>query len=284
MTIMDLDKLINYTTLIQLISAVNFAYIFTRFHQRVFRLIFNEKKLINDKFTSFVNDMTVDIDSLETMEPLETTNGQTNLRTLEKLKEDFRGLRANWDTQKEEMTRLLQRVKQVKGVRCLFLFISLFCLLDLFNIANIEWKKGGFCECFFIIFSLSSVIVPLVLSYKILLFGWEHKSEVLCYKWTSVAFVITVISSLVLTIILNKYLELEIPKALYFISGVIAILLPFYACIFSILYVWGYEKRIKYLAESDTKEVREEQEKLHKQKIDLDTSYNMFSTTPPIFE
>lgn len=279
---MDLSYLNNYATLIQLISAVNFAYIFTRFHQRVYRLIFNEKKLIDDKFTSFTNDMAVDMDSLETMTPLDTTNGQTNRGTLDKLKEDLRQLKAEWDSKKEKMTNLLQRVKQVKGVRSLFLHISLFCLIDLFNLANIAWSKGGFCEYFFVFFSLVSIVVPAILTYKILLFRWEHKSEVLCYKWTSTAFIITTVTTLILTIVLYNLLE-ELPKWLYSVSAFIAVFLPFYASLFSISYVWGYEKRIKYLAGNDTKEVRKTQEDLHQKKMNLDTSYKMFSSAPPTF-
>lgn len=284
MITMDLSYLNNYATLIQLISAVNFAYIFTRFHQRVYRLIFNEKKLIDDKFTSFTNDMTVDMDSLETMDPLDTTNGQTNRGTLDKLKEDFRQLKTEWDSKKEKMTNLLQRVKQVKGVRSLFLYISLFCLIDLFNIANSSYKNGGIFDYFFIVFSLASIVVPAILTYKILTFKWESKSEVLCYKWTSTSFVFTTAGALILTLVFYNLWGLELPEWAYSACAIIAVFLPFYACLFSIFYVWGYEKRIKYLAGSDTKEVRETQEKLHQEKIKLDMFYRMFNSAPPTFE
>lgn len=280
---MELSYLNNYTTLIQLISAVNFAYIFTRFHQRVYRLIFNEKKLIDDKFTSFTNDMTVDMDSLETMEPLDTTNGQSNREAINNLKENFKRLEESWATQRDNMTRLLQKVKQVKGVRSLFLYISLFCLIDLFNIANAGCRREGFCEYFFVVFSLTSIMVPVILTYKILFFMWEHKSEVLCYKWTSTAFIVTMAGSLILTLVLYNILGIELPKWLYFTSAIIAVFLPFYASLFSVIYIWGYEKRIKCLAGNDTKEVREKQEKLHQEKIKLDTSYKMFSSVPPTF-
>ena len=154
---MVLDDLGKYTTLIQLISAVNFAYIFTRFHENVYKLFFDEKKLIEEKFVSFINDITVDKESLQSMEPIETTSGKSNKDVLANLKSDFEQLLGLWEQQKRKMTGSFQKVKDVKGVRSLFLFVSLFCLMDLFNIATILWLKSDFFSLYSLFFPLFSI-------------------------------------------------------------------------------------------------------------------------------
>lgn len=281
---MDFTNLNNYAALIQLISAVNFAYIFTRFHQRVYRLIFNEKKLIEDRFTSFINDITVDKSSLQSMEPIETTKGATNEQALTELKERFEGLLAAWNEQRSKMTSTLQRVKNVKGVRSLFLFISLYCLINLFNIATCGWCKNSFWDGFTILFNLLSFIVPAILTYKILRFKWANVSEVYCYRWTSWSFIITITVSLLLAWLNFIYVGIEVmAPVMYKIAFVMSIVIPFYACLFSVVYIACYELWFGHLAGSDTEKLRKLQKELHDEKISLDASYNMFSVVPPAF-
>ena len=281
---MMLNNLTNYTTLIQLISAVNFAYIFTRFHQKVYELIFDEKKLIDNKFTAFTNDMSADVESLQLMDPIETTKGTSNAPKLEEIKNAFGKLESDWEAKKGSIIKTLQKVKNAKGVRSLFLYISLFCLVDLFNISTIHWCEGGFWEQFTVIFSMSSIITPAILTYKIIFFKWEEKHEVLCYKWTSCASFITIISSLILTIVNYCFVGWAIlTDTICIITFLLSLILPFYVCAFSILYIVGYEQLIKYRASNGTKEVRKRQKNLHNDKIALDASYSMFTTTPPDF-
>ena len=279
MTTMEIDSVSSYSTLIQLISAVNFAYIFTRFHQRVYKLIFDEKKLLYDKFTSFINDMAVDEESLQSMDPIETTKGTTNVQSLNTLKDNYKALKIEWDKKKNGIAEELQKVKNVKGVRSLFLYISLFCLTDLFNIATVQWLSTGFWIHYAIWFSLLSVIAPIILTCYILRFTWKNKSEVSCYTWTSISFAFTVIISLILAGVNSlwyNWVDFNEPffsVTFFFIS----LIMPFYACVFSIFFVLGNELLIKRSANRQTKELRDRQKQLHEQKIDIDKSYNMFS-------
>lgn len=247
-------------------------------------MIFDEQKLIDNKFTAFTNDMSADVESLQLMDPIETTKGTSNALKLEELKNEFDKLGSDWETKKGSIVKTLQKVKNAKGVRSLFLYISLFCLVDLFNISTINWCKGGFWEQFTVIFSMSSIIAPAILTYKIVCFKWEEKPEVLCYKWTSCASFITLISSFILTIVNYCFVGWVIfAKTICIITFLLSLIIPFYACAFSILYIVGYEQLIKYRASNGTKEVRKRQKELHNDKIALDTSYSMFTITPPVF-
>ena len=277
---MDLDVLENYTTLIQLISAVNFAYIFTRFHENVYKLFFDEKKLIEEKFMSFINDITVDKESLQSMEPIETTNGKSNKDVLATLKSDYEQLLGSWEQQKRKMTGSFQKVKDVKGVRSLFLFVSLFCLMDLFDIATNSWVESDFIGLYSHFFPLFSIIAPFLISIFILCFTWKEKSEVSCYKWTSTAFIITVILSLLLAYIIDVWLNFDVNLSFCHKEVLlVSIIMPFYACFFSVLYIVGYGMYFNLLARIDTKEIKKKQKELHGRKIALDASYNMFGDT-----
>ena len=280
---MNLDNLINYTALIQLISAVNFAYIFTHFHQRVYAIMFNEKKLIEQRFTSFINDMSVDLESLESMEPIETTRGATNVQSLEKLRDDFKKLDEEWDILKSSIIRTLNKVKSVKGVRSLFLYISLFCLVHLFNLATIQWVQCDFFILYTKIYVITSVFVPAKITFCILSSRWEKKSVVDCYKWTSKAFVFSFVLSIVLSGVFLYFGWFLSARWLTATVFTLAVLLPFYACLFSILYIVGYELYTNYFAGCTTKGVIKKQKDLHGHKLTLDASYKMFTTDPPDF-
>lgn len=284
MTLSDLD---HYTTLIQLITAVNFAYIFTKFHDKVFTIFFNVEDIIKKHCTSFINEITIDKASLASMEPI-VSKAKSNATSLSNLKARFEELYNKWEEKKKKLGDEIKHVREIKGIKSLFLFVSLFCLVDLFNIATCAiGQKTGF-EQFSVAFCVITVLVSLFLTVEILKLKFDKMSEVCCYKRTAWFFVITCVASLAFLMIdgtilvrFNKVLSNDI---LIKIACYSAIFLPFYPCFISIVYILFQEMRFKVLSKRDTGDLKKLKDELHAAKTIVDASYELFSDiTPPRF-
>ena len=134
----------NFMALIQLISAVNFVYIISHFPSAVLGVIFNKKKLINDRFSSFTNQINADLQSLDTMTPMTIQDGRTNGQEIESLKEDYKKMKSEWDVKRDETESVIDKAQSVKGSKCLILYTSLYCILTMFNIAMIKVTQCDF--------------------------------------------------------------------------------------------------------------------------------------------
>lgn len=292
---MSFDCLNNFATLIQLISAVNFAYIFTRFHSRIYKVYFNEEKIIRENFTSFINEITVDMASLQMMEPIKTVKGASNEKNLNQLKDDYSILFDNWNRKQDVIKSSIHKVKNAKGIKSLFLFISLFCLVDLFLIAKITSlvdasgnKMGsyGCWEAFSIVFLFLSIIVPIILTCFVFSYKWADMTDVKCYKWTSWSFLLTVVISLLVSSLFLFFLPVWFDsfvrtEGVCAVSVVLSILLPFIACLISVVFIFHEERKVKNNATVITKDLRESQKSLHTKKIEMDKSYKMFDGLKP---
>lgn len=283
---MSLDNLDEFTTLIQLICAVNFAYIITKFHSSVYQLFFNEDKLLEEKFNSFTNEVTVDVESLQSMEPIETTKNTSNESTLNQLKQDYDNLSSDWEVQKQNIIDLMHKVKDAKGIRSFFLYISLYCLVVLFIIAiRCCCQDKVYLDYSIAIFSILSISASILFIVRVFFYRWISKPEVDCFKLTLKSFIFIFLASILLPFVFIYLFKCGNIATLFDkISFYSSVILPFMACAISVVFILLNERKIKRLAGNGTAELRKTQKELHSKKITLDESYKMFNQKPPKFE
>ena len=273
----------HYTALIQLISAVNFAYIATHFPTKVFGLIFDENKLLNNKLLSFKNQVSADILSLTFMQPLKTEDGRTNANIIDQLRRDYTNHNEKWEAKQNEIIKKINTAKSVKGSKCLFLNISLFCILTLFNIATFGIVNSDFVLIFAILTNIGTFLYSIYLTYSMWYHKWDGFSDVQCYRKTGFTFGIIVVTALIVSFI--NYMAIAqtggtpIPHRILSLLLFLSIILPLYPCLMSIVFIMSHGKNITDYIETETSSLKIEQSKLHKRKEDLDKIDEMFS--PP---
>lgn len=272
----------HYTALIQLISAVNFAYIATHFPSKVLGLIFDVNKLLNNKLFAYKNQVAADIESLKVMQPIRTDNGRTNENNIIRLRTDYNEHRKKWTQKQNDIEERIDTAKSVKGSKCIFLNISLFSVFALFNIATLGFLNNDFMMVFTLLLNLFTLLYSLYLTYIMWEHKWDELSDVKCYRRTGSAFMLIVIVALLVSSINNYAINQTggIPIPDWVSCNILAfcIALPLYPCIISIIFILLHENNIKNYIQNETAPLIAEQEKLHKRKEDLDKIDEMFTS------
>lgn len=270
----------NFTVLIQLISAVNFVYIISHFPGTVFGVIFNKEKIIKEHFSTSTDQINADIQSLETMEPITTRDGRTNQAEIDSLKQDYTKLKEKWDAKQAETEREIETAKSVKGSKCLFMFISLYCILTLFNIGIMKTCQSEYWCIQTIIFNVITLVCSLYYTYIVWKHKWDSKGDAECYISTGWTFLFVLIVS---------YLFSGVNSFLVFLTGgtplyqpcidvlmAFCVFLPFYPCLMIIVFVYCHERKIKKLAGKETITLKNEQGQLHLRKTTFEKMKGMF--------
>lgn len=272
----------HYTALIQLISAVNFAYIATHFPSKVFGLIFDVNKLLNNKLFSYKNQVAADIESLKVMQPIKTDKGKSTENKIVELRADYNEHREKWNQKEGDIEERIDTAKSVKGSKCIFLNISLFCIFALFNIATLGVVKNDFAIVFTLLLNLFTLLYSLYLTYIMWKHKWDEFTDVKCYRRTGTAFLLIVIIALFVSGInsfaISRVGASPIPDWLSNILLSFCIALPFYPCIISVVFIVLHEKKIKNYIETETAPLIAEQDTLHKRKEKLDMIDEMFTS------
>lgn len=253
-----------FTALIQLISAVNFVYIITHFPKRVFKIIFDKKKFLGDKFHKVTSSINADIQSVNTINLIETTEGGTNLDAAIALVNEYENLKKNWNEQINSIKTYIDKAKKVKGSKCLFLYVSLYCIVTLFNIAILQANPNDFWICSTILMNIIALGCSIYYTYVIWTFKWDAKDKVRCYVNTSNAFIVSILAVPLISgansLIVSQVGGFPINETFVNILLSLCVFLPFYPCLMTIFFVYCHKLNIKKLTKG--KEITRLEEKL----------------------
>lgn len=270
-----------YTALIQLISAVNFAYIATHFPTKVFGMIFDENSLLYNKLFYFRNEVAADIQSLAVMQPMTMSDGRTNANMINNLREEYNGHKEKWDQEVDAIITSINTAKNVKGSKCLFLNISLFCILTLFNIGTFGILKNDFMLVFTLLVNIGTLLYSMHLTYIMWGHKWDNESDMKCYKKTGYTIILIFLTALFTSFInhiaVSQVGASPIPDWLSRMILSLSIFLPFYPCIISVIFIVHHERKIIKRIDKETEMLIAEQQKLHKNKEMLDSIDDYFT-------
>lgn len=231
-----------FTAFVQLVSAVNFAYIFTHFAERLFNRIFNEEEDINKKFASFRNGQLAKVSqSIESMDTV-NINGTDTDAHVQQMKDSLAKLIARWDKAKDKTQSIIQNSKSVKGLKSLFLYISIYCVIDMFNMAIINTVDIRIIQIFVYSVNILAFVYTIFLTGKILYNKWKEKEDKFCFNQTRKYVTLTIILAVV-TAIINEFCvycwgENNIPDFVIYLSLIPCVFLPVYPCLFSVLFIF----------------------------------------------
>lgn len=261
-----MNELEHFTALIQLISAVNFAYIVPYFHKKVYETIFNEEKFYSDRIISFQDTMAADLESLKRMKP--KGNGKEK-KEFNELIGKYNDLNVKWEAKKAETESFVDWVMNRKGFKSLFLFASLFCVIDLFNIAITNVIDANFLLVFSQLMAMLSFFYVIKLTYRILKSGWKQKDDDYCYKRTIRYFVIAFFLALLVALLNEWMLQYSCTPIPYWTKKITLILsvgIPFFPCLFTFLFIGICVQFINIFTSFNTRAIRKEQETLSAEK------------------
>lgn len=273
-----MEFLFNFSALIQLISAVNFANIKFRFHKKIFNILFDVKNVYK-KFSDIENAMNADIVSLDFMQPIDTKDNKSNKKEIEQLQKKYKDLFYEWRKEYNYVNDYIKKCINVKGIKSLFLFVSLYCVYDLALLAIISIKDITYYWSSFICnLNVFSIIIVLVY-YTIIIFRKNNNQEdVHLYKRTLHLSFASILYSFFVSWLPLFGFGITISETQTMILSLVSIILPFYPCLFCVIYILINEYIVNSLVKKATAPLIQRQKSLHDDKVILDKMYVVFQT------
>lgn len=268
-----MEQLECFTAFIQLMGAVNFAYIVAHFPAKVHDLFFDTQKFEED-FNSFNNEISVDISSIEAMTPITTVEGTSTKNTIDKLKKEYNEFKINWENKRETILEGLEAAKKVKGFKCLFLNVSLFCVILLLGIGLLKATNANFWSRFNLFFVWGTTLSSSYLTFIVWKHKWDQRRDVNCYGEIGILFVIILLVSLGISVFCPAVNQ---ESLLVRLSTLLGVFLSFYPCLLSVLFVLFHKVKIWKLKCVNMKSFHDKQRKLHEDKMYLDSLENVFT-------
>lgn len=274
------QELTNFVSVIQLVTALNFANISTSLHEKMFSKLVDVPTYFNLKFGKLQKSMVADIESLKAMSPIQTKDNKTNQSKIDNLTNEYQNLMTRWDAEKKRLESKMKEFLSTKGMNSLFLFVSLYCIVDMFFIAYEFFRPTSLdLEYCFGLFTLSSTLFAIGYFVFILLGRTNSFTKEKLYLKVSCWFMICLGLSYFaydINIFISQRVTLFEEEHFLNVSDTMAIFLPFLGfclCLIFIIAIWG---QVAYMSWTSISDMAKTLSNLHKQKLDLDKTYDSF--------
>lgn len=245
-----ITKIEHFTAAIQLITAVNFTFILTHLPKCIFKQILGYDLVCREKFKKFraikLGGIANDINNMKNI----VIDGVETSRHKNKLTSKVDRIIASWDFCEEKSVSIINRLCKAKGFKCLFLFISVYCVFDLIAIPSLNLWSNDYLITLISLINLFAIFHTLRLSWIILHSKWDAKPDRECYNRTIVFLAYTFLGIIPVWFLANFLPNIQFNENLRLDAVVVlkgiwefdiwsCLLLPFYPYVFSMLYVLG---------------------------------------------
>ena len=270
MTSMD-----NFTTLIQLISAINCAFIVISFLDRVYSMFFNVDQMKSTYFSPLTQSIDLCQGSLENLNPPDTPEWKVFRRKKDRLKQRLDIYKDQQSVVFAELENEANSIRQVTGFKSFFLFISIYCFFDLFLIALIKtcpWQGLFFFQISFNFASLCYCSYFMKVIYKK---KWEGWYASYCYHRSIFYFSACFFMGMILCVLCD-FLGLTremVPSLIQYLNNLLSVVLPFCPIVFAFYYFLDQKDRIYALASTQTKTIKDSVGEVLSEKNSLEHTY-----------
>lgn len=281
---MDLSA---YMTLIQLISAVNFAYISLKFNQKIFDTFFNINAFYNMyegvgmniivKYASFVS--------------MSKKSDEKLIKQIEEGKVRCMNLDNKWDELYKDSEAKIKSHLNVKGFNSLFLFVSLFCVYDLFLLGHIARISSVQNEVFLFLVNLFSLMFCGYYMIKIIRQKDDRHSTIIYNESVFYSLVSFFVPLVISSLITDKSYFVKfccLFDEIHILNSVLCVLIPFVPCIFTYMYTFIFEKWLSGRLKQKMSDITKELESISELKNTIETSQEVLNVdftfdkiTPP---
>lgn len=260
-----MDFLFNFSALIQLVAAINFAYILCKFNQQFDSVINNACSNIQKRFQSITDKINLDSVSLQSKAADSQNAGFNCSAFIDKLSTSLNNIE-QYKIEKEGVIRnIIKKFVNKEGYCGLFLFLSLYSILDLGLIAWISVTDNWNISFMLYVANVLSLI------YALFLFIYSSVAKKQLSNGTSVvAFMCIILFSVLLTWLNAVFpTPARMPTRIEIVLSIISVVLPFLALGFvsgllMVVNVWAifYSIIIYYRTWKQRKQIQKEMKKI----------------------
>ena len=274
-------ELVNFLSVIQLVTALNFANISSKLHYTMFKSIIDVDAFFKLRFGGLQQKMAVDLESLKSMSPLQTTDGKSNKSKIETLKQKYFNFSVKWDSEKQRVASLMDDFRGRKGMNSMFLYLSLYCIFDMLFIgynSNTAIEKNEF---WFGSYTLLSAMFLLFYFVLMLLKKTDNISSGTLYigvSGVSLGSLFLAYWMFPLNLFITNYFCLLDLEDFLCYSDSLAVFLPYQGFVLCLVFIICNWLIILWQTRKSIQSLEKEHEKMHREKVVIDEMYDSFKS------
>lgn len=236
-----MEFLFNFSALIQLVAAINFAYILCKFNERFDSVISNAGSYIQRSFEKISDKINLDTMSLKSKSASVQAEGLNCAAFIDKLMKSLAKIEEYKKQKETRVNDVISVFVKKEGYCCLFLFLSLYTVLDLAIVAWISVCDNWNVSLFLYLINLLSLVYSIYL-FCYITFSKSRRSN----RGSVIAFVcILVVSALLVWGNSKVQNPTPMDPTCELMLSLISIFLPFFAIGFvsillAVINMWAY--------------------------------------------
>ena len=273
-----MEKLFDFIGVLQVICAVNFAWIIEKFHATVFSKLFNTN-IIEDKFKPIDSDVCADLTSISEMLSKFKDSKIKFKDKLDDLKANYEAFKSQWAKAKDNVYGIVAKCLGAKCFRSFFLYISLYCICDIILISCIHAHNDVLFTHYLCLLNYITAIIS-IWYLLIIIFQRDHRDDSKLYQTALLALLVT-IGTIVICLVVNKFwdniiFDLITINIVSNFGSALSIIIPFIPCVFAALYSLISIIFIHIVIYFKTYSLKRKHKALRAQKEILNESYDLF--------
>lgn len=264
-----------FTSLIQLVTAINCAFIVVSFLKRVYDMFFNVQQMDSIYFNPLNQSINLCQGSLDNLNPPSTKEWTVFRRKVSRLKERLDVDRLQLSAAKATIIAEAESICQVSGFKSFFLFISIYCFCDLLLIGLISNCSWVGLKVIQLVYNILCFVFCIYFTYVIHTRKWIGKHSTQCYNNSILCVAVCLFFSIGLSALceLMGLRDGMIPNNVILLSSALSLALPFYPIIFTFYYFLDQKDKIYRRAAVMTKDIGTSLTMVLNDKTSLENTY-----------
>lgn len=166
-------NLFSLSSYVQFLGAFNFANVYSPFQEKLFKHFLNLDRMFSKSFYGMREKIRSDIDSVNSMDVIETTSGQSNAAKLAELRESLSSLFEEERDLRSQTKNTIKNEYTMKYSRPMFISFGLYCTFELLTFGFMDMLKA---QSIYPSFALYNFFVVLISLYYICckIFNMKH--------------------------------------------------------------------------------------------------------------
>ena len=282
-------NLFSLSSYVQFLGAFNFANVYSPIQDKLFEHFLNVDKRFSDLFSGMSMQISSDIDSVNSMSPLNTIEGLSTSPAIDEMKESLTRLEVEEKETKKQTEKAIKEELTMKYSRPMFMSFGLYCTFELLAFGFMDMLGCQSINASFALYNVFMVVVSLYFAICETLNIYRGCKVWSVFKPTHWWMMIVSILAFLL-FVANAWIVECIGSKITFSTEFIermcylGILLPASPFIITMIFTSIHYRRSVNLIKKNVDIISNKFSEIHKKKLTMDNLYSVFSKGKASYE
>ena len=275
-------NLFSLSSYVQFLGAFNFANVYSPIQDKLFEHFLNVDKRFSDSFSGMSVQISSDIDSVNSMSPINTTEGLSTAPAIKDMKESLSCLCAEEEKTRKQTKKAIKDELTMKYSRPMFMSFGLYCTFELLAFGFMDMLGCQSINASFALYNVFMIVVSLYFAICETLNIYLGCKVWSVFKPTHWWMMIVSILAF-LSFAANSWFVEEMGSKITFSAEFIewmcylGVLLPTFPFIITMVFTSIHYKRSVKLIKKNIDIISGKFDEIHKKKVTMDNLYSVFS-------